>query len=254
MMELDGKVAIVTGGNTGIGRAISEVFARENASVMIGARNVETGEETVKAIQQKGGTASFLRTDVQDSSQIKKLVDETVKRYGTVDIVCHNAGRELVKSLVDTTVEEWDMVLNTNARGAFLLSKYALPIMIAKKKGVVINIASQLGFVAFDQYTAYCASKGAIIQLTRATALEYAKHGIRVNCVCPGAVDTAMVDRELALFPNPAEIRKQVIADHPIGRMAKPLEIAEVVLFLASDRASFVLGECMLVDGGYVIK
>lgn len=115
-MELDGRVAIVTGGNAGIGRAISEVFARENASVMIGARNVETGQETVKAIQQKGGTASFLRTDVQDSSQIKKLVDETVKKYGTVDIVCHNAGRELVKSLVDTTVEEWDAVLNTNER------------------------------------------------------------------------------------------------------------------------------------------
>lgn len=254
MMELDGRVAIVTGGNAGIGRAISEVFARENASVMIGARNVETGQETVKAIQQKGGTASFLRTDVQDSSQIKKLVDETVKKYGTVDIVCHNAGRELVKSLVDTTVEEWDAVLNTNARGAFLLSKYALPIMIAKKKGVVINIASQLGFVGFDQFTAYCASKGAIVQLTRAMALEYAKKGIRVNCVCPGAVDTAMVDRELSLFPNPAEIRKQVIDSHPIGRMARPQEIAEAVLFLASDRASFVLGECMLVDGGYVIQ
>jgi len=253
-MELEGKVAIVTGGNSGIGRAISEVFARESARVMIGARNVKTGEETVEAIKQKAGTAAFLKTDVQDSSQVKNLVDETVRRYGTVDIVCHNAGTELVKLLVDTTEDEWDMVLNTNARGAFFLSKYALPIMIAKKKGVVINIASQLGFVGFEKFTAYCASKGAIIQLTKAMALEYAKHGIRVNCVCPGAVDTAMVDRELSHFPDPSETRRKVIESHPIGRMARPEEIAEAVLFLASDRASFVLGECMIVDGGYVIQ
>jgi NAD(P)-dependent dehydrogenase (short-subunit alcohol dehydrogenase family) len=252
--ELEGKVAIVTGGNSGIGRAIAEVFAREKASVMIGARNTETGMETVKVIQGNGGTASFLRTDVRDSTQIKNLVDETVNRYGTVDIICHNAGKELVKQLIDTSEEEWDMVLNTNARGAFLLAKYALPIMIAKKKGVVINVASQLGFVGFEKFTAYCASKGAIIQLTRAMALEYAKDGIRVNCICPGAVDTPMLDRELRLFPDPSETRRKVVESHPIGRMARPEEIAEAVLFLASDRASFVLGECFIVDGGYVIQ
>ena len=253
-MELEGKVAIVTGGNSGIGRAISEVFAREKASVMIGARNVKTAEETVRGIQERGGSASFLRTDIQDPTQVRNLVLETVKKYGTVDIICHNAGTELVKDLIDTTVEEWDMVLNTNARGAFLLAKNALPIMIAKKKGVVINIASQLGFVGFEKFTAYCASKGAIVQLTRAMALEYAKYGIRVNCVCPGAVDTPMVDRELSLFPNPSEIRKKEIEDHPIGRMARPEEIAEAVLFIASERASFVLGECFIVDGGYIVK
>lgn len=133
-MELDGKVAIVTGGNSGIGRAISEVFAREKARVVIGARNVEKGNQTVEAIQKKGGTATFVRTDLQDSSQVRHLVEEAVARFGTVDIVCHCAGAELVKLLVDTTEDEWDMVMNTNARGAFLVSKYALPYMIARKK------------------------------------------------------------------------------------------------------------------------
>jgi NAD(P)-dependent dehydrogenase (short-subunit alcohol dehydrogenase family) len=253
-MELDGKVAIVTGGNSGIGRAISEVFARENARVVIGARNVEKGDQTVEAIQKKGGIAAFVRTDVRESSQVKHLVEEAVARYGTVDIVCHCAGTELVKLLVDTTEEEWDRVMNTNVKGAYLVSKYALPYMIAKRKGTIINISSQLGFVAFERFSAYCASKGAIIQLTKAMALEYAKYGIRVNCVCPGAIDTPMVDRELAFFEDPAETRSKIMTDHPIGRIGRPEEVAEAVLFLASDRSSFIVGESLIVDGGYVIK
>jgi NAD(P)-dependent dehydrogenase (short-subunit alcohol dehydrogenase family) len=253
-LELDGKVAIVTGGNSGIGRAVSEVFAREKARVVIGARNVERGNETVEVIQKKGGTALFVRTDLQDSSQVHHLVEEAVARYGTVDIVCNCGGTELVKLLVDTSVEEWDMVMNTNVRGAFLVSKYALPYMIAQKKGAIINVSSQLGFVGFERFSAYCASKGAIIQLTKAMALEYSRYGVRINCVCPGAIDTAMVDRELAHFDNPAELRKKIMDDHPIGRIGKPEEVAEAVLFLASDRSSFIVGESLVVDGGYLIK
>jgi NAD(P)-dependent dehydrogenase (short-subunit alcohol dehydrogenase family) len=253
-MELDGKVAIVTGGNSGIGRAVSEVFAREKASVVIGARNVQKGNETVDAIQKKGGTAAFVRIDLRDSSQVQHLVEEAVARYGTVDVVCNCGGTELVKLLVDTTEDEWDMVMDTNARGAFLVSKYALPYMIAKKKGAIINISSQLGFVGFERFSAYCASKGAIIQLTKAMALEYSRYGVRINCVCPGAIDTAMVDRELAHFDNPAELRKKIMDDHPIGRIGRPEEVAEAVLFLASDRSSFIVGESLVVDGGYLIK
>lgn len=253
-MELEGRVAIVTGGNSGIGRAISEILAREKARVVIGARNAEAGGQTVEAIQKKGGTAVFVRTDVQDSSQVKRLVEEAVARYGTVDIVCHSAGTELVKLLVDTTEEEWDMVMNTNVKGAYLVSKYALPYMIAKRKGVIINISSQLGFVGFERFSAYCASKGAIIQLTKAMALEYAKYGIRVNCVCPGAIDTPMVERELTHFEDPVETRRKIITDHPIGRIGRPEEVAEAVLFLASERSSFIIGESLIVDGGYVIK
>ncbi|WP_455286352.1 SDR family NAD(P)-dependent oxidoreductase [[Eubacterium] cellulosolvens] len=253
-MELEGKVAIVTGGNSGIGRAISEVFAREKARVVVGARNVETGSQTVQAIQKEGGTAAFVRTDVQDSSQVKHLVEEAVARYGTVDILCHSAGTELVKLLVDTTEEEWDTVMNTNVRGAYLVSKYALPYMIAKREGVIINISSQLGFVGFERFSAYCASKGAIIQLTKAMALEYAKYGIRINCVCPGAIDTPMVERELGHFQDPDETMRKIVTDHPIGRIGRPEEVAEVVLFLASERSSFIIGESVIVDGGYIIK
>jgi NAD(P)-dependent dehydrogenase (short-subunit alcohol dehydrogenase family) len=159
-----------------------------------------------------------------------------------------------VKLLVDTTEEEWDMVMNTNAKGAFLVSKYALLYMIAEKKGAIINISSQLGFVGFERFSAYCASKGAIIQLTKAMALEYSRYGIRINCVCPGAIDTAMVDRELALFENPAELRRKIMEDHPIGRIGRPEEVAEAVLFLASERSSFIIGESLVVDGGYLIK
>jgi NAD(P)-dependent dehydrogenase (short-subunit alcohol dehydrogenase family) len=126
--------------------------------------------------------------------------------------------------------------------------------MIAKRKGTIINISSQLGFVAFERFSAYCASKGAIIQLTKAMALEYAKYGIRVNCVCPGAIDTPMVDRELAFFEDPAGTRSKIMTDHPIGRIGRPEEVAEAVLFLASDRSSFIVGESLIVDGGYVIK
>jgi NAD(P)-dependent dehydrogenase (short-subunit alcohol dehydrogenase family) len=253
-MELEGRVAIVTGGNSGIGRAVSETLARENAHVVIGARNAEAGGQTVEAIQKKGGTAVFVRTDVQDSAQVERLVEEAVARYGTVDIVCHSAGTELVKLLVDTTDEEWDMVMNTNVKGAYLVSKYALPYMIAKRKGVIINISSQLGFVGFERFSAYCASKGAIIQLTKAMALEYAKYGIRVNCVCPGAIETPMIERELRHFEDPVETRRKLITDHPIGRIGRPEEVAEAVLFLASERSSFVIGESLIVDGGYVIK
>jgi NAD(P)-dependent dehydrogenase (short-subunit alcohol dehydrogenase family) len=253
-MELDGKVAIVTGGNSGIGRAVSEVFAREKARVVIGARNLEKGNQTVENIQKRGGTAMFVRTDLRDSSQVHHLVEEAVARFGTVDVVCNCGGTELVKLLVDTTEEEWDMVMDTNAKGAFLVSKYALPYMIAKKKGAIINISSQLGFVGFERFSAYCASKGAIIQLTKAMALEYAKYGIRINCVCPGAIDTPMVDRELAFFEDQAETRRKIIMDHPIGRIGRPEEVAEAVLFLASERSSFIIGESLVVDGGYIIK
>jgi NAD(P)-dependent dehydrogenase (short-subunit alcohol dehydrogenase family) len=126
--------------------------------------------------------------------------------------------------------------------------------MIAKKKGAIINISSQLGFVGFEKFSAYCASKGAIIQLTKAVALEYSRYGIRINCVCPGAIDTAMVDRELALFENPVELRRKIMEDHPIGRIGRPEEVAEAVLFLASERSSFIIGESLVVDGGYLIK
>ena len=251
-MELDGRVAIVTGGGSGIGRAISRLYAAEGAKVVIG--DIKTSEEAVEDIRKHRGDAIFVRTDVRDPSQIRRLLDATVEKYAGIDIVCNNAGIELVRRLVDTTEEEWDMVINTNLRSSFLVSKYALPHMIRKGKGVIVNIASQLGLVGFENLTVYCASKGGLILLTKAMALEYAKHGIRVNCICPGAIDTPMLEREVKLMEDPDEARRVFVSKHPLGRLGTPEEIAQAALFLASDRSSFVTGESLVVDGGYVIQ
>ena len=251
-MELDGKIAIVTGRVSGIGRAISRLYAAEGARVVIG--DIKASEETAEDIRKRGADAIFVRTDVRDPSQVRRLLDVTVEKYGGVDIICNNAGIELVRRLVDTTEEEWDMVINTNLRAAFLLSKYALPHMIRKGKGVIVNIASQLGLVGLENLTAYCASKGGLILLTKAMALEYAKHGIRVNCICPGAIDTPMLEREVKLMEDPDEARRMFVSKHPLGRLGTPEEIAQAALFLASDRSSFVTGESLVVDGGYVIQ
>lgn len=251
-MELDDKVAIVTGGGSGIGRAISKLYAAEGAKVVIG--DIKVGGETVEGIRRDGNDPIFVRTDVRDPSQVRRLLNATVERYGGVDIVCNNAGIELVRRLVDTTEEEWDMVINTNLRATFLVSKYALPHMIVKGKGVIVNIASQLGLVGFENLTVYCASKGGLILLTKAMALEYAKHGIRVNCICPGAIDTPMLDREVRLMEDPDEARRMFVSKHPLGRLGTPEEIAQAALFLASDRASFITGESLVVDGGYVVQ
>lgn len=252
-MELDDKVAIVTGGNSGIGKAVAEIFAREKAKVVIAARNEKKGVQTVDGIKRKGGTATFIGTDVSDPTQVKHLIDETVKLHGTIDILCNNAGLEFLKPLVDTTVEEWDFLMNTNLRGLFLASKYTIPHMMMKKKGVIVNIASQLGVSALEGLSAYCTTKAGIMMLTRVMALECIPHGIRVNCICPGAIDTPMVDREVALDKDPDLARKIMAGRHPIGRLGKSEEVAEAVLFMASDKASFIVGECLLVDGGYVI-
>jgi NAD(P)-dependent dehydrogenase (short-subunit alcohol dehydrogenase family) len=253
ILELEGKVAIVTGGNSGIGKAVAEIFAREKAKVVIAARNEQKGIETVDGIKRKGGTATFVKTDMRDPAQIKNLIDEIVRLHSTIDVLCNNAGMLFLKPLVDTTVEEWDLIMNTNLRGLFLASKYAIPHMMEKKKGVIVNIASQLGVSALEGMSAYCTTKAGIMMLTRVMALECIPHGIRVNCVCPGAIDTPMVDGEVALDKDPKLARRIMAGRHPIGRIGRPEEIAEAVLFMASDKASFIVGECLLVDGGYVI-
>ncbi|MBI3116422.1 MAG: SDR family oxidoreductase [Thaumarchaeota archaeon] len=249
-MELEGKVALVTGGNSGIGRAVAELFAREKAKVVIA--DIKRGE-TARAIEQQGGVATFIPADVRDDSRVKRLVDGCVKKYGTLDIVCNNAGIELVGPLVETTEEEWDRVVDTNLNSVFLVSRHALPYMIKKRKGVIVNIASQLGIVAMENLAAYSATKAGVILLTKAMALEHAKDGIRVNCVCPGAIDTPLTDRILRHQQDPKKGRKTLIAKHPIGRLGRPEEIAQAVLFLASERSSFATGAALVVDGGYSI-
>ena len=248
-MDLENKVAIVTGGCSGIGSSIAELFAREGAQVMVG--DIREDQKTLARINEKGGTVAFVQTDVRKSLDVQNLVDKTIANYGTIDIVCNDAGIELIRPLIQTTEEEWNNVLDTNLKGMFLVSKFALPHLIKKKKGSIINIASQLGLVGLERCSAYCASKGGVIMLTKAMAVEYGAYGIRVNCICPGAIETPMMERELELEKNPEEAKKHFVSLHPIGRLGKPEEIAEAALFLASDRSSFITGSALVVDGGF---
>ncbi|MGO9645421.1 MAG: SDR family NAD(P)-dependent oxidoreductase [Candidatus Bathyarchaeia archaeon] len=251
-MDLENKVAIVTGGCSGIGSSIAELFAREGARVMIG--DIREDQRTLARINAQGGTVAFVQTDVRKSLEVQNLVDKTIANYGTIDVVCNDAGVELIRPLIQTTEEEWNNVLDTNLKGMFLVSKFALPHLIKKKKGSIINIASQLGLVGLERWGAYCASKGGVIMLTKAMAVEYGTYGIRVNCICPGAIETPMMERELELEKNPEEAKKHFISLHPIGRLGKPEEIAEAGLFLASDRSSFITGSALVVDGGFTTR
>jgi len=250
-MELDGKIAIVTGAGSGIGRAIAALFADEGARVVIG--DLKPGP-TPEEIRSRGGKCSFVKTDVRLEADAKNLVDTTIKEHGQVDIVCNNAGVELIKKLVDTAVDDWDRILNTNLKSVYLVSKSALPYMIGRKQGVIVNMASQLGLVASEGWGAYCASKAGVIQLTKVLAVENAKYNIRVNCICPGAIDTPMVEREVKLDAYPARARQTMIAKHPLQRLGRPEEIAQAALFLASNRSSFVTGTALVADGGFILE
>ena len=249
-MELSGKVALVTGGGSGIGQAISKLFAKEGAKVVIG--DIRSGN-TVDEINREGGRSMFVKTDVRASGDVRRLVDTAIREYGGLDIVCNDAGIELIQRLVETTEDEWNKILDTNLKGVFLVSKHALPHFIEQKSGVVVNVASQLGITGAERWGAYCASKAGVIQLTKVIALEYAKYNIRANCVCPGAIETPMVDRELSLEQDRNLARKILISQHPIGRLGTPEEIAQAVLFLASSRSSFMTGAALVADGGYTI-
>lgn len=250
--ELEGMVALVTGGNSGIGQRISELFAHEGAKVMIG--DIQSGE-TVLNIERQGGKAKFVRTDVRNSADVQNLVESCVSELGGINIVCNDAGIEQNRSVELTTEEEWDRIVDTNLKGVYLVSKYALPHIVRKKQyGSIVNIASQLGLVALPGRSAYCASKAGVILLTKVLALEYAGFGIRVNSVCPGPIQTPMLERTHDLDSDPEESSKSLLSRVPLGRIGQPQDIAEAVLFLASPRAGFITGEHLLVDGGYVLQ
>ena len=251
-LELAGRVAIVTGGESGIGRAICELFAAEGASIVIA--DLSPGDAAESISKRGGGAAVQVQADVRSQRDARRVVGEAVRRFGGVDILCNNAGIELLKPMVETTEEEWDRVMDTNLKGAFLLSKFAIPEMIKRGGGSIVNTASQLGLVGLENFTAYCASKAGVILLTRAMALEQAPNGIRVNCICPGPVETPMLERELKTERDPEAARRMWAGRLPIGRLGKPEEIAQAALFLASDRSSFSVGQALVIDGGYVIR
>jgi NAD(P)-dependent dehydrogenase (short-subunit alcohol dehydrogenase family) len=249
-MQLPGKVAVITGGNTGIGQATAELFASEGAKVVIAARNAERGQAAVQAIDASagGGAARFVPCDVRQAEDCQRVVATALEVFGRLDVLVNNAGIiARGRDVAGTELEDWDAVFAVNVRGAFLMSKYALPEMI-RTGGNVVNVASYYGLVGGPGLAAYCASKGALVQLTRVMALDHAGDGVRVNCVCPGTVHTPMMDRAWAEYGEGAQ--EIWAAKHPIGRVAQPEEVAQAILYLASPAASFVTGAALVIDGG----
>jgi len=248
---MKGKVVLITGGSTGIGRAASMAFAREGCLLVIASRSSSTGNETVDLIKAAGGEAVFVQTDVQQADAVQHLVRETVARYGRVDCALNNAGVEGEGvPLIDTTEEHWDSVMNTNLKGVWLCLKYQIRQMLSQGGGgAIVNTSSVLGLVA-NRSALYTASKHGVNGLTKSAALTYADQGIRVNAVCPGYIDTPMVIRAYA---NNPKARASAISRHPLGRLGNPEEVAEAIVWLCSDAASFVTGHMMNVDGGYSV-
>jgi NAD(P)-dependent dehydrogenase (short-subunit alcohol dehydrogenase family) len=240
-MRLKNKVALITGAGSGIGRATAMLFAREGASLVVVDIASEGGMETVQLIRGIGQEATFIQADVSKATDMEKAVKICVEKYGKLDIVFNNAGVSQECSVVEMSEGEWDHVINVNLKGVFFGSKYAIPEMI-KGGGVIINTASTLGLIAEPNCAAYCASKGGVIALTRALAVECAPYNIRVNCICPGPIATPMILKEP---------QQQVDVSYvPLKRLGKPEEIAYAALFLASDESTYVTGSTLMIDGG----
>lgn len=247
-MRLEGKVAVITGGTFGIGESTALLFAKEGAKVVIAARNVEKGAKVVNAIKEEGGEALFVRTDVSKDEDVKNLISETVNTFGKVDVLFANAGVGDIGDIDCVSLEDWNRTISVDLTGVFLSNKYAIAEMKKNGGGSIINCASILGHVGQPAVCAYAAAKGGVVNFTRTLAVENAKDGIRVNAVCPGYVETNILD---GLSDEMLENLKSL---HPIGRLGKPEEIAYPVLFLASDESSFVTGANLLVDGGYTAQ
>ena len=248
--QFKNKVAIVTGGSFGIGRATCLAFAKKGAKVVI-ADWVEDAE-TLNAVKTLGGEAIFIKCDVSKTEDVKAMIEKTIATFGRLDYAFNNAGIEGNSGTTqECTEENWDKTIGVNLKGIWLCMKHEIPEMLKQGRGVIINCASIAGLVGFPGLPAYVASKHGIVGLTKTTALEYAKSGIRVNAVCPGAIKTAMIDR---ITGNKKEVEEQFAGMEPIGRLGQPEEVANAVLWLCSDEASFITGHAMAVDGGWVAQ
>ena len=249
---IEDKVALVTGGGSGIGRAAALTFAREGARVAVSDVVVEAGEETVQLIKNADGEAVFIKADVSQASEVDALIGKVVKAYGRLDCAHNNAGIEGNSAkIADYDEADWDRVIAINLTGVWLCMKYEIPQMLQQGGGAIVNTSSVAGLLGFRTGSAYVASKHGVLGLTKTAALEYAKSGIRVNAVCPGAIDTPMMGRITDHRPHRAA---KMAAGEPVGRMGTPQEIAEAVVWLCSDAASFVTGHPMTVDGGIVAQ
>ena len=259
MGRLDGKVVLITGGACGIGRGHSELFAEEGAKVVITTRKkVVEGTALAESIKKEGGEATFIKLDVTNEDEWKKVTDEVIKKYGKLNILVNNAGISLAKSIEETSLDEWNWIMNINSTGVFLGIKYAIKAM--KKSGEpcsIVNISSIDAMVGEAELPAYCASKGSVRSLTKAVALSCAEAGynIRVNSVHPGYIHTELTEKEAQdSGMTPAQYFEKVGKMHPLGRIGKPIDIAYVSLYLASDESNWVTGSEFVADGGYITR
>lgn len=258
MQRLAGKVALITGGSSGIGRATALAFAKEGAKVVVASRRSQEGEETAQLIKDMDCKALFVKTDVSKAVEVEALVNKTVETYGRLDIAFNNAGIEgPIKTLIEQTEQEFDSIININLKGLWLSMKYEILQMLELGGGTIVNTSSISGLVGMPASSIYAASKHGVLGMTKSAALEYAKSGIRINAVSPGSIETAMLNRFLSSNPflgNSLEAKEQMMAKHPLGRIGEPEEVAEAVVWLCSDGASFVTGQSLTVDGGYTIQ
>ncbi|HEY4978039.1 MAG TPA: SDR family oxidoreductase [Candidatus Acidoferrum sp.] len=248
--DLQGKVSIVTGGTSGIGRDTAILFANAGSIVVVAGRREREGQQVIDEIRASGGEAIFVKTDVSQSAQVQSLVRKTVEKFGRLDIAFNNAGIEgNWIPIVEQSEEDWDATIDINVKGVWLCLKYEIQQMLQQGGGgAIVNMSSVAGLIGAAGAATYCASKHAVLGLTKSAALETARHRIRVNSICPGIIETPMGDR---IFGEPA-INKWALGLHPMARFGKPMEIAEAVLFMCSDRASFMTGQSMTLDGGFL--
>lgn len=251
-MRLSGRVALITGGTSGIGRGTAILFAKEGARVIVTGRNERRGGEVVDEILQNGGSAAFIKSDVRIAGDCSRAVDETVRAFGRLDILFNNAGVFYPNTIPDCSEQEWDDTIGVSLKGAFLMSKYALPVMIRQRYGVIIHNSSGWGIVGGEGGAAYCAAKGGLIVMAKAMAIDHAKQGVRVNCICPGDVDTPMLPEDAKMRRMDWQEYLASCANRPMGRIGTVDEIAKAVLFLASEDSSFMTGAALVVDGGGV--
>lgn len=247
----DQKVAIVTGGSSGIGRVTAIALAKRGVKITVAARRVKEGEETVRLVEEAGSEGIFVKTDVANEDDIRSLVERSAKSYGRLDYAFNNAGiEEIMTPFTDQKSEIFDQIMNINVKGVWLSMKYEIPEMIKSGGGAIVNNSSVAGIIGFPQMPIYIASKHAVLGLTKSAALEFAKSGIRINAIAPGGVVTDMAKR---VFGD-NQLLETLTLMHPIGRIADPEEIANAVVWLLSDKASFVLGHTLIVDGGAVSR
>jgi NAD(P)-dependent dehydrogenase (short-subunit alcohol dehydrogenase family) len=251
VFSLAKKVALVTGAGSGIGAAIAQTYATAGAYVYVADRDEASGQDTVQKITGERGTAEFLRLDVTEEGSCQEIRSRVHIAQGRLDILVNNAGIGHVGTLLQTDGSDLDRLYAVNVRGIFNVTKAFLPQMLERRHGVIINLASIGGIVGITDRLAYCTTKFAVVGMTKCLALDHAQQGIRVNCICPGRVETPFVAARLRQYPDPEKARQEMTATQPVGRMGRPEEIAQAALYLASDEASFVTGSSFVIDGGW---